>query len=135
MRKLCDSIPNWTMFGVGKVVIQIFQEKVETSIFYTSALLVVLDDGVEYEKEDERKNITLLTSIITNDEFNCIYQTLKHISGLFDGISSMVFIYDIDKKIIMRYDLNKDWDLIMFNVNANEKVEKQYETPEKRILH
>lgn len=124
-------IPNWTMFGADRIVVNIFKKEVDGEIFYTSALLFWLNDGSS-EEEYAEKTVTIFTDVVTNDPKQSALILGEYASALFNEVDSIAYVFDEDDKVIEEIDMNEleDEDLPEINLEDFGLVETH-----KKVIH
>lgn len=125
-------IPNWTMFGADRIVVNIFKKEVDAEIFYTAALLFWLNDGSTEEEEYVEKTVTIFTDVVTNDPKQSALILGEYASALFNEVDSIAYVFDEDDKVIEEIDMNEleDEDLPEINLEDFGLVETH-----KKVIH
>ncbi len=110
-------IPNWTMFGAKRVVVNIFKKEDDEEVFYTSALLIWLDDGSD-EEDYEEKTVTIFTDVVTDNPNQSALIMGEYASALFNEVDSVAYVFDEDNNVIEEIDMNEleDEDLPEINL-------------------
>ena len=125
------NIPNWSMFGVTRAVVNVFKKEHEGGVLYTSALLIWLNDGVEVE-EGEEKTITIFTDVVLGDPKKCAMIVAEYASSLFNELTSYVYVFGDDGEIIDEFDLNDIPDDELPELNFEDY---DFEDPDKKVIH
>jgi hypothetical protein len=131
-RTLDVTIPNWSMFGVKKAIVNVFQKVINGEFFYYGALLIWLDDGVSDDKYEE-KTITLFTDVVMDDSKKCAVIVAEIAATLFEEIGSKVMVFGEENEVIEEFDLNdEEIDLDGINLESYGFVEQEQE---KKVIH
>lgn len=125
------NIPNWSMFGVTRAVVNVFKKEHEGGVLYTSALLIWLNDGVEVE-EGEEKTITIFTDVVLDDPKKCAMIVAEYASSLFNELTSYVYVFGDDGEIIDEFDLNDIPDDELPELNFEDY---DFEDLNKKVIH
>ena len=127
--RLKTMIPNWTMFGAQRIVINIFEREIDNETVYTSALLFWLDDGIE---DSEEKTVTVFTDIVTESSKKAALILGEYASAIFENVDAIAYVFGEKNEIIEEIDMNKleDEDFPEINLEDFGMVETH-----KKIIH
>lgn len=126
------TIPNWTMFGVKKALVNVFEKMINGEFFYSGALLIWLEDGSS-DEEYEEKTITIFTDVVMDDSRKCAVIVAETAANLFEEVGSKVYVFNEDSEIIEEFDLNEEEiDLDGINLESYGFTEQE---PEKKVIH
>lgn len=101
------TIPNWTLFGVHSVGIEIHTFEGDDADYYQAALTVFLDDGAEHtEESDDQKVITLFLDTNSGDLDQYIYDTVTWAAAAITNVGNKVFVFNPDGDIAKEIELD-----------------------------
>ena len=102
------TIPNWTLFGVRSVGVEIHTFESDDADVYQAALTVFIDDGVEHtEESDDQKVITLFLDTNSDDLDQYIFETVNWIAAAITNVGNNVFVFNPDGDIVKEIELDK----------------------------
>lgn len=127
------TIPNWTAFKSHLVAIQIYEIENEDEydrVLYQSSLVFFIDDGSKLNIEDCRA-IILMTDIVNYEIDDCILETVASIKYIFERVSNTSIVFNINKKIIKKIDINK----LIQNVRYEEELFSSMDEARNKTIH